>query len=65
MKSHPLSSAVSDGRDGQALADNGGELRAGGGDTSADSGPPMDGNRDGFIDERDLAIVGYRWGETR
>ncbi len=35
------------------------------GDNSAAVFPTLDGNRDGVIDERDAAIIGYLFGETR
>ncbi|MEP0813224.1 MAG: hypothetical protein HRF49_00985 [bacterium] len=35
------------------------------GDNGAAQFPTYDGNRDGVIDERDAALVGYRYGDTR
>lgn len=35
------------------------------GDTSATLYPTLDGNRDGTIDEMDVAIVGYKFGDVR
>ncbi|MCD6119408.1 hypothetical protein J7K50_06165 [bacterium] len=54
-----------DDLDCQTIADYWYELMASGGDNSADDWPTRDGNRDGVIDEQDLAIIGYHWGETR
>jgi len=35
------------------------------GDYSATQYPTRDGNRDGFIDEMDVAVIGYNYGNTR
>jgi len=35
------------------------------GDYAAAQYPTRDGNRDGFIDEMDIAVIGYKYGETR